>query len=159
MSPGFLAWATGEMVVPIPEMEKWRRKRKGSGRKMLTYLVMSMILVDRLSGDPWQAGGWIVDEEIGCTWGEGSVWNSVVLVDSEGHGGWEPHPAEWERGRRQRMSTRLPPDTVPEMEDHLGRGACDGNQEAESQEMEKKNQDKAISWEPRKKKNFRKARK
>ena len=67
MSPGFLAWATGEMVVPIPEMEKCRRKRKGSGRKMLTYLVMSMILVDRLSGDPWQAGGWIVDEEIGCT--------------------------------------------------------------------------------------------
>ena len=57
------------------------------------------------------------------------------------------------------MSTRLPPDTVPEMEDHLGRGACDGNQEAESQEMEKKNQDKAISWEPRKKKNFKKARK
>ena len=24
-------------------------------------------LVDRLSGDPWQAGGWIVGEEIGCT--------------------------------------------------------------------------------------------
>lgn len=30
-------------VVPVPEMEKWRRKREGSGRKMLTYLVILWI--------------------------------------------------------------------------------------------------------------------
>ena len=149
MSPGFLPWAIGGLVVPVPEMEKWRRKREGLGRKMLTYLVMLMILVDRLSGDPWQAGGWIVDEEIGCTWGEGSVWNSVVLAGSESTGAGNLTPRS-ERGREGTGCAQTAPDTVPETEDHLGRGACDGNQQGGSQEMEKKNQEKAVSWEPRK---------
>lgn len=75
----------------------------------------------------------------------------MALAGSESHGGWESQPAERE-GEKAEDEHTPSPDTVPETEDHLGRGACDGKQEGKSQEMEKKNQDKAVSWEPRKKK-------
>ena len=39
---------------------------------------MLVIFVDQPSGDPWQAVRY-VEQGVGHTWGEGSVWNSVVL--------------------------------------------------------------------------------
>lgn len=59
----------------------------------LFWSCLVMILVDHPSGDPWQAVGY-VDEEIGCTWGEGSTWNSLVLMGSESLESWESHQAK-----------------------------------------------------------------
>lgn len=70
MRPGFPVWATGGTVMPFPEMEKFRRKREGLGRKMLTDGYVN----DSYGSSKWRSN-WQAVEYVGkieCTWGEGS---------------------------------------------------------------------------------------
>lgn len=106
--------------------------------------------VDHPSGDPWQAVGY-VEEETRCTWGEGSVWNSVVLVDSESHGSWESHQAEWEGGRRQRMH---PPPQTHSLSSRNWKLSRERSLWGKPRRSElrggKENQGRAVLWKPRK---------
>lgn len=129
MSPGFLVQVTGGMVVPFPEMEKYRRKREGLGRKTLTSFdhVDDFVWTIQVGISGRQLGMWRrrqdAPEEKGqcgilwCLWTVRAMeaGNLTRLSEKGGEGrGCIPH----HKHTHSALGT----------ENYLGRGACEGNQ-------------------------------